>query len=55
MQNPKKIPPFTRDRAGKAGGAYLESIGKYDLTKLTKEEWDTFVETICAEFDWLPF
>ncbi len=55
MQNAKKIPPLTRDRAGNAGGAYLESIGKYDVTKLTKVEWDTFVETICAEFDFVPF
>ena len=33
---------------GKAGGAYLESIGKTDLTVLTKVEWDTFLRTIEA-------
>ncbi len=37
-------------KAGKAGGAYLEKINKFDLTKLTKEEWDKFIEIICTEF-----
>ncbi|TXH47232.1 MAG: hypothetical protein E6Q97_27740 [Desulfurellales bacterium] len=30
-------------RAGARGGAYLESIGKYDLASLSKEEWNYFI------------
>lgn len=35
---------------GKAGGAYLESIGKTDLVTLTEAEWDTFVEAVVTGF-----
>ncbi len=55
MTEQRKIPPLTRDRAGNAGGAYLESIGKYDVTKLSKEEWNTFIEKVCETFDFCPF
>ena len=35
---------------GKNGGEYLESIGKYNLAELTKEEWLTFCECICKNY-----
>lgn len=47
---------------GKMGAEYLESIGLFDLTKLTKEQWMTFLECVCkncqekrAELDSIPF
>ncbi len=55
MQNQKNHFPLTMEKAGKAGGAYLESIGKYDVTKLSKEEWDKFIEIICNTFDFIPY
>lgn len=36
--------------AGKMGGEYLESIGKFDLEKLSGEEWKTFIQCICKEY-----
>ena len=36
--------------AGKAGGEYLDSIGIYDMSKLTPHQWETFIETICVKF-----
>lgn len=42
------------DKAGAAGGAYLDRLNKYDLRTLTSPEWDEFVKTICVEF-FLPF
>ena len=35
---------------GKAGGAYLDSLGQTDLAQLTEEEWDTFVEVIVTGY-----
>lgn len=35
---------------GDMGGKYLESIGKYDLSSLSKEEWLTFVELVCRNY-----
>jgi hypothetical protein len=35
-----------RDAAGRAGGAYLEKVGTTDLGSLTREQWDTFLETL---------
>ena len=36
--------------AGKVGGKYLESIGKYNLIELSKQEWTTFIQTVCSEY-----
>ena len=36
--------------AGERGGKYLETINKFDLRTLTKDEWLTFVGLICREF-----
>ncbi len=36
--------------AGKTGGKFLESIGKYNLIELTKEEWTTFIQSVCSEY-----
>lgn len=35
---------------GRAGGEYLESLGRTDLTLLTELEWDTFVEVIVTGY-----
>ena len=47
---------------GAMGAEYLESIGIFDLTKLSKEQWLTFCECVCknyhtkrAELDSIPF
>lgn len=34
------------EAGGKAAGAYLESIGKTDLTDMSQEEWRVFCETL---------
>ena len=49
------IDPTPNERAamiagGKAGGEYLESIGKTDFVALTEAEWDTFVEVIVTGY-----
>ncbi|WP_316172880.1 DUF6511 domain-containing protein [Bradyrhizobium sp. SZCCHNRI2049] len=37
---------FALDEAGEAAGAYLESIGKFDLTQLSQAEWSQFLKTV---------
>lgn len=49
------IDPTPNERAaviegGKAGGEYLESIGKTDLVTLTQAEWDIFVEAVVTGY-----
>ncbi len=41
-------------RAGAAGGAYLDSIRKYDLKTLSQHEWDQFIQCVCMDF-MIPF
>lgn len=36
--------------AGKAGGKYLETIGKYDLASLTPDQWSKFCGTIVSQY-----
>jgi hypothetical protein len=38
------------EHGGEAGGAYLESIGKTDLAKLSTGEWNSFLERIVDGF-----
>ncbi|MDR7037431.1 hypothetical protein J2X36_002178 [Methylobacterium sp. BE186] len=40
-----------RDEAGDMAGAYLESIGKTDLARLTEEEWKTFLHQVLVGFE----
>lgn len=35
---------------GAMGGEYLESIGQYDMSKMTAEQWETFVCCICKKY-----
>lgn len=42
------------ERAGKAGGEYLESIGKFDLMELTPDEYATFIRCVINEWT-IPF
>lgn len=35
---------------GKAGGEYLDSLGKTDLAMLSEQEWDIFVEAIVTGY-----
>jgi len=35
---------------GAMGAEYLESIGIFDLTKLSKEQWLTFCECVCKNY-----
>jgi hypothetical protein len=57
MSHRLSVDPFDALKSGKAGGAYLESIGKTDLAKLTKEEWLNFLTLILEEYESLriPF
>ena len=36
--------------AGRAGGAYVESIGKTDLATWTEQEWATLIDVIVTSF-----
>ena len=38
------------EAAGQNGGKYLESIGIYDLSKLSKSQWMAFLEIVCSEY-----
>lgn len=38
-----------RDKAGEAGGAYLEKIGKFSLAELTLDEWREFLDILFRE------
>ena len=35
---------------GAMGAEYLESIGIFDLTKLSKDQWLTFLECVCKNY-----
>jgi hypothetical protein len=43
--------------AGEAGGSYLESIGKFDLSVLSQEEWTTFLGCVISKYhdESIPF
>jgi hypothetical protein len=41
---------FSLDDAGAAAGAYLESIGKFNLADLSGDEWTTFLKTVLASY-----
>jgi hypothetical protein len=43
--------------AGQAGGEYLESIGKFDLSVLSENEWMTFLQCVIGKYqsDKIPF
>lgn len=40
--------------AGQRGGAYLDSIKKYDVRELTESQWLVFIQTILFN-DSIPF
>ena len=35
---------------GRMGGEYLDRLGKTDLTKLTPQQWETFIEVIVTGY-----
>jgi len=35
---------------GQYAGEYLDSIGKTDLAKLTKDEWQRFCSVMCVNY-----
>lgn len=37
-------------KGGEAGGEYLDSIGQYDLSRLTAEQWSTFLAKILTGY-----
>lgn len=43
--------------AGEAGGQYLESLGRYDLSVLSPEEWVTFLGCVISKYmdEKIPF
>lgn len=36
--------------AGKVGGEYLDSIGVFDLSKLTRAQWQMFLDIVCTTY-----
>jgi hypothetical protein len=38
------------DEAGEVAGAYLESIGKFDLAQLSQTEWIEFLRTVLNSY-----
>lgn len=40
--------------AGQRGGAYLDSIKKYDVRELTESQWLVFIQTVLFS-DQVPF
>ncbi len=38
------------ETAGKVGGKYLETIGIFDLSQLSKEQWMEFLSIVCREY-----
>ena len=50
---PHDIQPFEIEAAlygGQMGGEYLESINVTDLTKLTPDQWQTFLVTVTSNY-----
>lgn len=43
--------------AGEAGGQYLESLGRYDLSALAPDEWITFLSCVISKYqhESIPF
>jgi hypothetical protein len=43
--------------AGQAGGEYLESLGRYDLSALSEDEWVTFLSCVVSKYqdEKIPF
>lgn len=43
--------------AGQAGGEYLESLGRYDLSALSEDEWTTFLSCVISKYqhEKIPF
>jgi hypothetical protein len=43
--------------AGQAGGEYLESLGRYDLSALSEDEWVTFLSCVISKYydESIPF
>ncbi len=37
--------------AGAVGGEYLESIGKFDLSALSEDEWMTFLQAVIGTYN----
>lgn len=37
--------------AGEAGGQYLESLGRYDLSALSRDEWITFLSCVIGKYE----
>ena len=46
------------DAASQAGGEYLESIGVYDMSKMSVQQWNKFIDRIVDAVDFydsIPF
>lgn len=37
-------------QAGKSGGDYLDSLGKFDMAQMTHDEWMTFIEAVITTY-----
>lgn len=50
MVDPTEAEQDAMLKAGQAGGEYLDSIDKFDLSKLTHGEYMTFVEAVITTY-----
>ena len=50
LEEPTEVEAKGLAAASDLGGGYLESVGKTDLAKLTPEQWQEFVSTVCGGF-----
>ena len=50
MINPNKEAVAALDAASQAGGAYVESLSRTDLTTWSQQEWGRLVDVIVTEY-----
>lgn len=50
MVDPNEQELIALDHGGATGGEYLESINKFDLSKLTSEEYRQFIRCVVGGF-----
>jgi hypothetical protein len=51
MIDPTLVELDILQEAGRCGGEYLDSIGKFNLETLSEPEWMTFLQTIIGKYE----
>lgn len=50
MIDPNEKELIALDHGGAMGGQYLESLGRYDLSKLSQDEWRQLIRCVVGGF-----